>query len=327
MQLSHHKFGGALVVLLTTLSLSGCGGDDKPKATQVAAKVNGDEVTVHQINQAMQRLGAVPEGQAERAQKQILDRLVDQQLLVQQAVESKLDREPRVVQAIEAARRQILAQAYLERTGSSVAKPTAEQVNEFYDKHPELFQERRVYRFVQMAIAAPPEKQDAIRVKLQELDAQPDKSKILSQLADWLKGQGLQFRTTQTTQAAEQLPMEMVTRYHKMNIGDLSFSGGPDGAFVAQLVASQSQPLTKEQATPFIEQFLQNREKLRLSEEEMKRLRAAAKIEYVGDFAKMKSEPAPAAAPAQPAAPAEPPAPAGQGGDQDAMSKGLKGLK
>ena len=27
------------------------------------------------------------------------------------------------------------------------------------------------------------------------------------------------------------------------------------------------------------------------------------------------------------AAPAEPPAPAGQGGDQDAMSKGLKGLK
>jgi EpsD family peptidyl-prolyl cis-trans isomerase len=309
------------------LGLAACSGEDTPKATQVAAKVNDDEITVHQINQALQRLGNVPEGQAQQAQKQLLDRLVDQQLLVQQAVENKLDRDPRVVQAIEAARRQILAQAYVERVTGSAVKATPEQVTEFYDKHPELFQERRIYRFAQLAIAAPADKHGAIRAKLEELDKQADKAKILSQLAEWLRAQGLQFRATQATQAAEQLPLEMLPRYHQMNLGDLSFSAAPQGVLVAQLTASQSQPLNKEQATPFIEQFLQNREKVKLSDEEMKRLRAAAKIEYVGEFASMQGEqPAAADTPAMPAAP-EAAAQEGQADEQDAISKGLKGLK
>jgi EpsD family peptidyl-prolyl cis-trans isomerase len=324
---SYRQPAAALALAVAMLGLAACSGEDTPQVTQVAAKVNGDEITVHLINQAVQRLGNVPEGQAQAAQKQILDRLVDQQLLVQQAVENKLDREPRVVQAIEAARRQILAQAYVERVTGTAVKATPEQVAEFYDKHPELFQERRIYRFAQLAIAAPADKHAAIRAKLEELDKQADKAKILSQLAEWLRAQGLQFRATQATQAAEQLPLEMLPRYHKMNLGDLSFSAAPQGVLVAQLTASQSQPLNKEQATPFIEQFLQNREKVKLSDEEMKRLRAAAKIEYVGEFANMQGEqPAATDTPAVPVPPEEA-AQEGQADDEDAMSKGLKGLK
>jgi len=321
---------------LAVVALAGCGGSDEPKATQVAAKVNGDEITVHQINQAMQRLASVPEAQAKQAQKQILDRLVDQQLLVQQAVEKKLDRDPRVVQAIEAARRQILAQAYVEQVVGTAQKATDETVKEFYAQHPELFQERRVYRFAQMAVAAPADRHDAIRAKLEELDKQSDKAKILPQLAEWLKSENLQFRVTQATQGAEQLPIEVLPKYHQMKLGDLMFAPGAQGVVISQLTAAQTQPMSEQQAQPFIEQYLQNRERAKLSDEEMKRLRSAAKIEYVGDFAKLEGQQpsapgsdqpagqAPAAA--QPAAP-EQPAAAGEKADEDAIAKGLKGLK
>jgi len=329
----------AALLAAATLVLAACGKGDAPKATQVAAKVNGDEITVHQVNQAMQRVGNVPEAQAKQAQKQVLDRLVDQQLLVQQAIEKKLDRDPRTVQAIEAARRQILAQAYVEQIASSASKATGDAVKAFYAAHPGLFQERRVYRFAQMAVSAPTDKQAALRARLEELDKQADKAKLLPQLAEWLKVQNLQFRVTQATQSAEQLPLEALPKYQQMKVGDVMFAPSTQGVVISQLTALQNQPLTEQQAVPYIEQYLRNRERLKLSEDEMKRLRAAAKIDYLGDFAALQNQqPAGAQAPADQSA--EPPAAtsapsgtaeqaAGQGksGNQEAIEKGLKGLK
>lgn len=335
MLIARSPFVLAALLAAATLVLAACGKGDAPKATQVAAKVNGDEITVHQVNQAMQRVGNVPEAQAKQAQKQVLDRLVDQQLLVQQAIEKKLDRDPRTVQAIEAARRQILAQAYVEQIASSASKATGDAVKAFYAAHPGLFQERRVYRFAQMAVSAPTDKQAALRARLEELDKQADKAKLLPQLAEWLKVQNLQFRVTQATQSAEQLPLEALPKYQQMKVGDVMFAPSTQGVVISQLTALQNQPLTEQQAVPYIEQYLRNRERLKLSEDEMKRLRIAAKIEYVGEFAALQNEqPAGAQAPAEqppatpaPAGTAEQAAGQGKSGNQEAIEKGLKGLK
>jgi EpsD family peptidyl-prolyl cis-trans isomerase len=321
------RFAIPALLIAATLAVVACGhGEGDKKASQVAAKVNGDEITVHQINQAMQRLSNVPESQVKQTQKQILDRLVDQQLLVQKAIDQKLDRDPNVLAAIEASRRQILAQAYIQKVAGGAAKGTDTEAKEFYVKHPELFQERRIYRFAQIAIAVQGDQQQALRAKLEELDKSPDKGRILPQLADWLNQQGIKFRATQTTQAAEQLPLEALPRYQQMKVGDLMFQPSPQGVVVSQLTAAQTQPLNEEQAKPYIEQYLQNRERLRLSEDEMKRLRAAAKIEYLGDFAKLEEEqPSGSQPPAAEAAPAAGAAPSNA--HQDAITKGLEKLK
>ena len=322
--MNFHSRDIILPLLAMTLLIAGCGkGADDKKTTQVAVKVNGDEITVHQLNNAMQRLGNVPEAQAKQTQKQVLDRLVDQQLLVQQAIDKKLDRDPRVVAAIEASRRQILAQSYVEQVMGNAQKSNAEQIKDFYSKHPELFQERRVYRFTQVAIAAPTDMQPKIRAKLEELDKQSDKTKILTQFAEWLKSQNLQFRAQQMTQAAEQLPLEALPKYHQMKVGDLLFIPQAQGVVVSQLTAAQTQPLNEEQAQPFIEQFLQNRERLKLSEDEMKRLRSAAKIEYASEFSKLEQPTTSPPAAAQPVAPAAPVEKSGE----SVLDKGLQKLK
>ena len=135
----------AVIAAVAVQLLVGCGdGDKSDKASQIAARVNKEEITVHQLNFVLQRQPGLKPEQAEAASKQVLERLIEQELDVQQAQELKLDRDPRVVSQIEAAKSEILARAYVERLGESVSKPTNEEVTAYYNDKPALFKERRI---------------------------------------------------------------------------------------------------------------------------------------------------------------------------------------
>lgn len=302
----------ALAVAMVALLAAGCGGsNDKKPATQVAAKVNKEEISVHQINNLLQRTANLKPEQVLQAGRQILDRLVEQELFVQQAMEKKLDRDPRVLQAIEAARREILSRAYVEQVTANAAKPTAAEVTEFYGKHPELFSERRIYNMRELAIGIGG---DAV-AKLQEEIA---KAKTFGELIEWLKNEKIPYTANTATKAAEQLPLELVGRFHKMKDGQTALIPTAGGILIVQLAASQSQPLDEQQAAPFIEQFILNQRKAELAAAELKNLKGKATIEYVGDYAKPVEE-------SKPAPPAAAPPPAGAG--ESHLDKGVKGLK
>ena len=81
-----------------------------------------------------------------------------------------------------------------------------------------------------------------------------------------------------------------------------------NGVQVIVLAGSRLQPVSEEQARPAIEQFLLNERKRKLVEDDLKALRAAATIEYVGKFAQPASAAASAAESAPPAASAAAPA-------------------
>src|SRR5215213_997009 len=68
----------SVVVVAAACLLAGCSDkkEDKP-ATQTAARVNKEEITVHQINFMLQQQRALPPEQAASAGKQVLERLID----------------------------------------------------------------------------------------------------------------------------------------------------------------------------------------------------------------------------------------------------------
>ncbi len=274
-----------LILFLIVAVLVGCSSDDgKKPATQVAAKVNKEEITVHQINNVLERAGNIPPEQAKVAGKQILDKLVDQELLVQQAKENKLERDPRVVQALEAARREILSRAYIETVLSRVAKPTPDETRDFYSKHPELFSERRIYQFQQLVIQTA---QPDFSAKLQQ---QMSSAKSLVDVAAWLKAEKIPFTANTSTKAAEELPLGLLPKFSQMKDGQIGVIGGRDGVMVVQLAASRSMPMDEKSSAAFIEQYLGNQKRTEAAEKEMKQLREKAKIEYLGDFATAKAD-------------------------------------
>lgn len=315
------RLGLVALVSATTL-LAACGDKKEKAASQTAAKVNKAEVTVHQINFVLQQQRNLRPEQADAASKQILERLIDQELALQKADDLKLDRDPRVVQQLEAARREIIARAYLEKVGEAAVKPTAEEIKKYYDEKPALFKDRRIYSLQEIAIEARPDQLPALRDRL-------GASKNVAEFVDFLKANDFKFSANQAVRAAEQLPLQSLDAIAKLTDGQAMLSQAANGVQVLVLAGSRSQPVSEEQARPAIEQFLLNDRKRKLIEDDVKTMRTAAKIEYVGKFA--ESAPGGASAPAAPAAPAASaaavaPAPAASGLNAADISKGM-GLK
>ena len=297
--------------------LPGCSKKDKP-ASQVAAKVNKEEISVHQINFVLQQQRGMKPEQADAASRQILERLIDQEIAIQKAQELKVDRDPRVVQQLEAAKREIVARAYIEKVGEAAAKPTPEEISKYYSDKPGLFKDRRIYSIQEIAIEAKPDQVEGLRAKLKA-------AKSVNDFVEYLKTNNFRFAGNQAVRPAEQLPLNMLDTFAKMKDGQAMLLPSANGAQVVVLAGSKSEPVDEARAKPAIEQFLLNDAKRKLIESDVKAMRAAARVQYVGKFAEGAAAAASAAKATEDAAAA---AAKPKAGDlaSDAINKGL-GLK
>ena len=315
----------ATLVASCATILAACNASKEGSApTQIAAKVNNkSEISVHQINFALQRQPGLKPEQAETASRQLLERLIDQDFAVQKAVDMKVDREPAVMQALSAARRDVLARAYAERVAATAATPTPDDVKAYFDDKPNLFAQRRVYTLQELIVQANDEQVEALRAKLGQF-------KSLKELTDHLQAQKLSVRANQNTTAAENLPAPIVDRLATVKDGQALMLPSPGGARILVVAAARSAPVTLDQARPAIEQALLNERRRQAVDADMKAMRQAGKVEYVGKFALTNTSaatpgssvaaPAPAAHSLTASAPAS-------GVDESDVKKGLAGLK
>ena len=304
-------------VALACLGLSACGNkDDKGPATQVAAKVGDEEISVHQINQALSRTntaGATPE-QIATLSREALEKLIDQQLAITQATEDKLQRTPEVVARLELARREILAQAYLQEITRDLPKPTPDEVKKYYTDHPALFAERRIFNVQEITA----ENTDAASELLR---GYVSNNRPIEEIVSALKARQIKFSGGPASRTAEQIPLDLLPKVQQLRDGQAMVLVTPHTVVFLRMVSSQAQPVTEEQALPRIEQFMVNQRASTAIAEHFKKLRADTKITYMGEFQKSAAEVA-AAASAAAQAPA-----AAASTQKTELEKGIANLK
>lgn len=298
-----------------TLLLSACGNSDGSRpATQVVAKVGSEEISIHQINQVLSRSNTtgLSEQDSRQLSRDILERLIDQQLAVDQAIDKKLHRAPEVVAQIESARREILARAYLKQITDAVPRPTQEEARKYYRDNPALFAERKAYVLQEINTTFQPETEQLFR-------DHASAGKSLDELARTLRARNIPFNTGSSTRLAEQIPLDLLPRMQAMKEGQTMVVTTARTLSLVRLASTQSMPVDEATALPRIEQFLTNKSTSDAVTARFKDLRATTTIEYRGDFEK----------PATPALSSPPPAAPAESADaaRKAIDKGAAGLK
>ena len=258
------------------LVLCSCGKPEIRKASNpVAARVKGEEVLVRQADGVLARNDSMGPGRAGRNASPARVRISDQELLAQEALEARLDRDAQVTQAMERARRQILAQAYLDRAVITASQAGPEEISKFYDENPALFGQRRIYRVLELLVVVPPERFGALQ------DAVAS-ARDLAEIVRWLDSRKLSFEAATPSRAAEQIPINILHRLFEMRDGQIAVFPTSYGASVLRLEQSVEAPFSAKQAGPAIARYLLNRKRLELAQAEVTKLRERAKIDHDG---------------------------------------------
>ena len=281
---------GALVMAslaaLAACSHSGAGG------SQVVASVGSDEITETQVNHALERTPNLKPDQVDGASRKAVSGLVEQTIVLQKARDLKLDRDERVMQNIEAAKRELIVNAYISRIADGAAKPTDKEVDAYFEANPQLFAQRRIYSFQELAIEVPAAQAKDIQAQLTQL-------KSAQEIADFLKTKQIPVRSSQSTLAAENVPQALLKRVAAMKTGQGLIVSNDGGLRILLLLATQDSPVDEDKARPTIAAYLLTQNKRQAVQREVASLQAAAKVSYFGKYADLAAS-APAAATSAP---------------------------
>lgn len=257
---------------LMAVLVAACGNKVEQKPGQALASVNGEEITVMQLNDELARANA-PAARQETVRKQMLESLIDRQLLIGEAAKENVDRDPRVVQAIERSRALILAQAYMQKRIGTPAKPSAEEVEAYYSQNPQFFAQRKHFEMREIILPT--------RDVSDELKAVMDKTRSLDDVAAWLDARKIKYQKAQLNRSGSELPPELSAKLMALAKDQLFIVREGERSMLVTITDIRPAPVELEAARPQIEQYLVAKKGKEAAEQEVKRLRASAKIAYI----------------------------------------------
>lgn len=260
-----------ILTVLTACLICACS-PPKTEPGQVIARINGDEISVHQLNFAIEKNRTATPSDATR--DAMLERLLDRQVAMQQAIAAGLDRRAEIMMRLEEARRDILATAYAESVASSSSTQiSSEAIARYYSDHPALFKQRRVYRVREVTLGPD-------MPALEETRGRLARKEDLATVISWLQQQPGRFSDQSVLRPAEQFPVEIADRMIEVQPGQTISFVSPQGLVIYQLQSSEPAALSWEDAEPLIRTFLKKQQASEIWRNELKRLRAKSETRH-----------------------------------------------
>jgi EpsD family peptidyl-prolyl cis-trans isomerase len=275
-----------VVLVASALALSACG--KKPEG-QIVAVVNGEEVSLSDLNQEM-RGANIPEGADRKLiQRSMLQRVIDRRLLAQAAKEQGIDRDPEYIAMQRRASQDLLIQMYSRKAASGIKVPDAAALDKFMAENPAMFAQRTQLQLDQIVFDMP---------KSPEVLKQFQQDKTLAAVAATAQRLGLKVEAGKGGLDTATLPPAVLKQIQALPPGEPFIV--PTGKKVVVSVITGKQPVSvpADQMRPAAVEAMRNQEFNKIGEQRLKEVRQRAKIEYQPGY-EPPALPKPAATPAK----------------------------
>lgn len=263
---------GALMLLL-----SAC---HKSVGGQVVAVVNGEEITQQDLNGELQGATVPPGADKNQVMAQLLQRVVDRKLLVQDAKAQGLDKSPEYLDQMRRSQDGLILNLLAAKAAKNISLPDNAAVMQYIETNPTMFSGRRRYALEQIAFAQP--KDAKILTELAPVHS-------LDAVAAVLSAHGIQFSRGKGELDTGSVPPAVASRLASLPAGE-PFLVPDNGRIVASVIAStQAAPTPEEQAKPAAVKLLRQQSLSDTIHRQLDKARSSAKIEYKPGFAPPKS--------------------------------------
>jgi len=266
-------FAAKALAAALLLALAGCAPQDPGQRTVV--QVNREAISLQQLQDAVERQPGLSADQRSALAPQVLERLIDQELALQQAEAMKLERDPRIAAQLEAARRELLARAYAQTLAAAASAPSAAEVEQHHAAAPALYAQRQVFTVQELGI-------EGNAPQIQALQSQVPAGADVGRWIAQAQALGLRVSLAPAVRPVEQWPASLQGALAALADGQSTAVMRPGGLLVVQRVAAQAAPLSLDQARPVIEQQLLAERRQALVQAGMRRLREQAQVTYLG---------------------------------------------
>lgn len=265
-------FKAGLLLAACTV-ISGCA---KEATGQVAAVVNGEEVTLQEINA---ELGAanIPEGaDKEAAQQAALQRIVERRLLAQAAEEEGLNQTPEFLLRQRQLEDALLVQLLSQRTERSTQVPDQAAIDRYIAQNDAMFGDRTIFTLDRIQFPVP---SDMSRLQVLEDDHS------MEEVAATLNRLNIRFSRGPAQMDSLQLGAERLERVRSLPDGEPFVLPENGMITVAVITDATSRPITGEQARPLALRAMRSERVTEALQQRLQTAKAQAEIEYQEGFA------------------------------------------
>ncbi len=259
---------GGTALLGVLLGASAC---QREATGQVVAVVNGDEITLQELNGKIGEANLPAGADRKKVQQAALDRLVELRLISQAAKEEKIDESPDFLRRRQELEQALLGQMLTQKIDKTIPVPTEAQISKYMADHPMVFAQRTLYDVDRLQFPVPA---DITILKVLEplhtLDA------VAEKLAS------INIKTVRDTAQIDsaRVPKGLIEQINNMPAGE-PFVLPANGAVSVNVVTGTRQvPIAGEQAHSIAVQAVHDEALRGELKKRVDKLRQGAKIEY-----------------------------------------------
>jgi EpsD family peptidyl-prolyl cis-trans isomerase len=260
---ANRRFRSLLLVAGAAVALTGCGlfGDKGGKGDaptgQVVAELDGQEITVLEVNAELAGTPIPPNMTRREAEKLALNNIITRRMLSKAAEERELTKKPEFLLQERRASEQLRVQALARDIAAKVVQPTRDEADKFIDENPAMFRERKFFILDQIQFLRP---DNIDKLGFPAAKTMPEVEAIL-------QANNIQFRrqpASLDTLGANPEFVREVTKVLASNPNELfMFASRPQGApapvvLVNQVKETRVQPFTGDKAREFATNYLRN---------------------------------------------------------------------
>ena len=243
---------------------------------QTVAVVNGEEITVPDLNFALD-LAKVPDtADKNAARSQVLQQLVDRRLLAEQARKEGIDKTPEFLNRERRADEDLLISMLANKRLNTAQLPSDREVQNYITTHPEMFGSRETWSLDQLVFNVPADNAQKEQIK---------NAHSIDQLIAVLQTNKINYQRQKNQLDTAVIPPELYSKLRSVPAGE-PFAVQMGNRMVASAVVGRDpHPIADAQAKPVAVEAMRKAQTGKGLQDLLKSLRSQAKIDYQPGYA------------------------------------------